>query len=448
MLFQYQPDRLGIKPSRIMWSRRFLGLLGAVFLTTACAPPQPNDTTGEPGGGSASTGLTLGTLLPITGDLAQYGGPMQDAAALLVETVNNCGGVLDQPVRLVTEDSQTDPSRAAAAMTKLLEVDRVQGVVGAASSAVSTVAIDLAVRNQVVEISPASTSPSFTDRAKAGEFKGFWFRTAPSDALQGPALAQVAYDRGVRSMAVLGINNDYGNGLAQAFIQAFEALGGTITNNGSAILYPPDAATFESEVTKAFGDKPGGVLLIAYPETGSLVLKAAYERGLLGSDTQGVQLFLTDGMKTEDIADRVGKNRADQFLLAGAVGTSAKAGGAALDDFLTRYQAAYNRSPQVYDPNTWDAAALFVLAAQAAKSTRSTDLQPHIAQVANAPGQEVRDVCQALDLLRQGQEINYQGASGNLELDQWGDVSGQYEVWQVQPDGALRVVDTLTVGES
>lgn len=413
----------------------------ALFSLWGCQPPLPQDGAQVPG---PERTLKLGTLLPITGDLAQYGSPMQDAASLLVEEVNRCGGVQGQPVQLVTEDSQTDPARAAAAMTKLVEVDRVSGVVGAAASAVSSVAIDIAVRNQIVQISPASTSPQFTERSQGGEFQGFWFRTAPSDALQGPALAQVAWSRGIRSVAVVAINNDYGNGWASSFIPAFQSLGGAVTNGGAAIFYPPDGASFEAEVTKAFEAQPDGLVLVAYPETGSLVLKAAYEKGLLNSNTQ---ILLTDGMKTEGIGDRVGKNQAGDYLLTGALGTAAQSGGLGLQTFTDRYKAAFNRSPEVYDPNTWDAAALLVLAAEAAQSTQSAALQQHIRAVSNAPGEVVSEVCGALALIREGKEINYQGASGDLELNEWGDVPGQYDVWQIQKDGTLTIVETIAVDQ-
>ncbi len=422
-----------------LFSRR-CWILGSLLTLTAC---QPN-TGGSPTSDNVQNvaPLKIGTLLPITGDLAQYGSSMQDSAALLVEKVNGCGGVLNQPVALVTEDSQTDPARAAAAMTKLAEVDRVSGVVGAAASAVSSVAIDVAVQNQLVQISPASTSPRFTERAKAGEFQGFWFRTAPSDALQGPALAKVVWEKGIKSIAIVAINNDYGNGWVDSFIPAFQALGGTVSNQGTAIFYPPDGASFEGEVTQAFAEKPQAVLLIAYPETGSLVLKAAYEKGLLTSETQ---IVLTDGMKTDGIADRVGKDKNGKFLLDGAWGTAVKSGGLGLQSFTELYKAAYNRSPEIYDPHTWDAAALMVLAAEAAKSTQSKDFKAQIQDVANAPGDEVSDVCQALTLLREGRTIDYQGASGNVELDQWGDVTGEYDVWQIQGDGSLSVVNSLSV---
>ena len=149
-------QKCGLKAVYLRFSLGFMGLA----LIGCQAPP---------------AGLKIGTLLPISGDLSSYGGSMQNTAQLLVKTVNACGGVLGQPVTLVTEDDQTEAAAGVTAMTKLVESDRVAVVVGGASSNVSSAAIPIAVRNQTVEISPASTSPSFTERAQKGEFKGFGF---------------------------------------------------------------------------------------------------------------------------------------------------------------------------------------------------------------------------------------------------------------------------------
>ncbi|MGA1603452.1 MAG: ABC transporter substrate-binding protein [Prochlorothrix sp.] len=446
-MFSIAPSRLlrSISPQLLALS---LGLV-------ACAPPTPPPDTPTPGsdseagqsGQESSKSLKIGTLLPLTGDLAQYGGPMQDGAMLALEQINQCGGVQGQPLALVTEDSQTEPSRGAAAMTKLAEVDRVFGVVGAASSAISTAAVDIAVRNQILQISPASTSPVFTERAKAGDFNGFWARTAPSDALQGPALAQVARDRGLQRVAVIAINNDYGNGLATAFIEAFTAQGGTITNTGEPVLYAPDAVTFEAEVGKAFADQPDAVVLVAYPETGSLVLKAAYSQGYLGQ----TQLLFTDGMKSNEIAALVGQNTAGEYLIAGAIGTAAQSGGPGLEAFLTTYRDRFDRDPQVYDPNTYDAVVLLALAAQfsggAGTGLDPEALKTHLATVANAPGEPIADLCDALDLAAAGTDLDYQGASSSLDLNQWGDVAGNYEVWEVDETGAIESLEVITVQE-
>lgn len=417
--------------------------LVACQATPQAGTESPADSAASPA--ASGSALKLASLLPLTGDLAQYGGPMQESVDLLIETVNACDGALGSPVELVSADDETNPAAGSNAMTKLAEVDQVAAVIGAAASSVSSAAVDIAVRNEVVMISPASTSPVFTDRAKNGEFNGFWFRTAPPDTFQGDALAQLANDQGFKSVAVLSINNDYGNGLVQAFVPAFQALGGTVTNEGTPTLYPPDATTFDSEVTAAFNGDPDAVLLIAYPETGSLILKAAQEQGLLDGDTK---LLVTDGMKTDNLAELVGKTGDGSYIASGILGTAPGAGGPAIDAFRQAYQAKFNREPGVYDPNSWDAAAVLVLAAEAAKANTGTALKDSIRTVANAPGEQVSDVCQALSLVREGKDIDYQGASGTIDFNDEGDVVGSYDVWTIADDGSLEVQSQISIGGS
>ncbi|HEY9615591.1 MAG TPA: ABC transporter substrate-binding protein [Microcoleaceae cyanobacterium] len=386
--------------------------------------------------------LKIGSLLPLTGDLAPYGASMQNSARLLVDTVNQCGGVLGQPVTLIAEDDHTEPSMGVTAMTKLTEVDRVAGVVGAASSAVSSAAVDIAVRNQTILISPASTSPVFSDRARKGDFQGFWFRTAPPDTFQGQALAKLAIAQGFKTVAILAINNDYGNGLINSFMPSFIAMGGQVVNQSSPTRYPPDASSFDSEVKAVFSQNPQAVLLIAYPETGSLILKTAYEQGLLGKATK---VIATDGMKEQDIATIVGKNATGDYIAAGIIGTAASAGGQGLANFQHRFLTKYGQAPKIYDANTWDAAALLVLAAEAAKTPIGEQMKQFMREVANPAGQDVTDVCQALDLVRAGQPINYQGASGSVDLNNEGDVTGRYDIWTIAPNGQLQVIGTIAV---
>lgn len=414
--------------------RRRTGPIAIALLFLSACQPQPTP-----------THLKVGTLLPITGDLSQYGGSMQDSARLLIETVNQCGGVLGKPVELVAEDDQTEPAAGASAMTKLAEVDRVAAVVGAASSAVSSAAVDIAVRNQVVMISPSSTSPTFTERSRKGDFQGFWLRTAPPDTYQGEALAKLAQAQGFQRVAILAVNNDYGNGLIASFIPAFEALGGVVVNRDRPVRYPPDASVFASEVGAAFQAKPDAVLLIAYPETGSLIVRTAYQQGLLGKRTK---LFVTDGMKESDIGTAIGKNAAGEFIAAGVLGTAPNAGGAGLVQFQTAYQSRFNRSPKIYDPNTWDATALIVLAAEAAKSPTGAAIKAKIREVANPPGETVTDVCQGLSLIRAGKPINFEGASGGVDFNSFGDITGKYDIWQIEPTGTIRVIGAIAITEA
>jgi neutral amino acid transport system substrate-binding protein len=388
---------------------------------------------------SADTKLKIGTLFPATGDLAPIGQPITATIPLLVEQVNGCGGVNGQPVELVSADDETDPTKGNLAMTKLAEVDKVAGVVGGFASSVSQAAVGVAVRNKVMMVSPASTSPIFTDRAKKGDFKGFWARTVPSDIFQARALAKLAHSQGLKRISTVAINNDYGVGFEQEFVSVFKQLGGIIVNEQKPTRYDPRSATLNTEAEATFKGKPDGVAAILYAETGSSLLKSAYQEGL----TQGVQLLLTDGVKSDDFAKQVGKTKSGQFIIEGAIGTTARADGKALKSLNQLWMAKKKVLPSIYVPQTWDAGTLLVLSAQAAQSNTGEAISKKIREVSGGPGKEVADVCQGLALLKAGKKINYQGASGNVDLDKNGDVSGTYEVWQVGNDGKIKVTEKV-----
>ncbi|MEM1426276.1 MAG: ABC transporter substrate-binding protein, partial [Cyanobacteria bacterium P01_H01_bin.130] len=331
-------------------------------------------------GGGTAGGLKLGALLPATGDLSSIGQPMLEVLPLLVDQVNACGGVNGAPVELITADDQTTPTTGAEGMTKLAEVDQVAGVVGSFASSVSMAGVDVAVRNEVMMISPGSTSPLFTERAENGDFKGFWARTAPPDTYQAEALAQLASDRGYKTVATVAINNDYGVEFEQRFIQAFEALGGTVVNADNPTRYDPQAATFTTEASAAFGEKPDAVAAILYVETGALLLKAAYEQGL----SEGVQNMLTDGVKTEEFPAQVGQDVDGKPIIAGAIGTVPGADGVGLAALEALIQEKLGKAPAAFVPQTWDATSLLMLAAQAAGENSGTGIQSKLRDVANA----------------------------------------------------------------
>jgi neutral amino acid transport system substrate-binding protein len=418
------------------------------FLAAACqeaAPPSGTQQGTSPAPSSAATGdakgLRISSLLPATGDLASIGQPMLDAVPLLVEKVNSCGGVNGAPVTLVPNaDDQTNPEAGLEAMTRLAEVEKVAGVVGSFASSVSTAALPVAVRNKVMLISPGSTSPVFTDRAKKGEFQGYWARTAPPDTYQAQALARLASEKGAKRAATIVINNDYGVGFEKEFVGAFKKQKGTVANEAKPTRYDPKATTFDTEVQAAFGGKPDAVAAVLYAETGSLLLKSAFEQGL----SKGVQILLTDGVYSPDFPGQVGKTADGKFILAGAMGTVPGANGKGLDALTKLWQEKKGKPVSAYVPHSWDAAALLALAAEAAKSNTGDGIKSKIREVSNAPGVEVTDVCEGLKLLREGKDINYQGASGNVDIDANGDVVGSYDVWQVEPDGKLKVVGKVS----
>ncbi len=420
-----------------------LTLTLSTSLLVGCGGEQKQGTNSSASSGSSSAsgdGLKLGALLPVTGDLSSIGQNMPEAVKLAIDEVNACGGVNDQPVILVTEDSQTDPSAGASAMTKLAEVDKVAGVVGAFASSVSSAAVTIATKNNVMLVSPGSTSPVFTEQAKNGDFKGYWARTAPPDTYQAQALAALASKKGFQKVGTVVINNDYGVGFEREFVSAFEKEGGKITDKDKPVRYDPKAATLDSEAAASFANQPDAVAAVLYAETGTVLLQAAYKQGL----TEGVTVLLTDGVYSEDFVKQVGRTPDGKSILTGALGTVPGADGEALAGFTTKWKDKTGKDVTAFVPHSWDATVLLMLAAEAADANTGEGIQSKIREVANAPGVEVTDPCEAMDLVRNGEEINYQGASGNVDIDENGDVIGSYDVWTVKDDGTTEVIDKVS----
>ncbi|RMF22901.1 MAG: amino acid ABC transporter substrate-binding protein [Cyanobacteria bacterium J083] len=416
-------------------SKLALSLIVSMFASTFVGCATNNNGTGTQG-----KGLKLGALLPTTGDLSSIGQNMPLAVQLAVDTINACGGVNDNPVTVITEDTQTDPIAGSSAITKLTEVDNVAGVVGAFASSVSTAALDVAVRNRVMLISPGSTSPVFTQNAAKGDYKGFWARTAPPDTYQARALAALAYKQGFRKVSTVAINNDYGVAFERQFVAAFEKLGGKVINKNKPVRYDPKAATLDSEAKATFNGNPEAVAAILYAETGTILLKSAFQQGLM----ENVTLLLTDGVYSEDFTKQLGKDSSGKSIIAGALGTVPGADGKALADFSKLWQEKTGKEITAYVPHTWDATILLMLAAEAADENTGEGIKNKIREVANAPGEEVTDPCTAIQLIREGKDINYQGASGNVDIDENGDVVGNYDVWIVNEDGSLEIIDKVS----
>jgi neutral amino acid transport system substrate-binding protein len=427
-----------VHPSR-QWGFGLLLLISSMAIA-ACQSTEPSLSPAEKPAITAEA-LRLGVLLPQTGDASPMGQGMIAAMPLLTDAVNACGGANHAPVVLVIKDSETDPFAGRYRAQELLELDQVQGIIGDFASSVSNAVLNITVREQVVMISPGSTSPLFTERAQRGETQGLWARTVPSDVNQAAVLAQFAKSQGYQRVATVVIDNDYGVGLEQAFIKAFEALGGTVINRDDPARYNPYAEDFAAIAQSVFGDRPDAVLAVVYDYSGSRLLRTAYENQLVG-DTQ---ILLTDAAMSASFPRHVGQKADGNFYLAGAIGTLPSANGEGYADFAQRWSQAYPDKPiSAFAAQTWDAGALMILAAAAGGANRREAIAQHLWEVANPPGEPVSDVCEALSLLAQGQEIDYQGASGTVDLDPYGDVVGSYDIWQVSPEGTLTKIDQVT----
>jgi neutral amino acid transport system substrate-binding protein len=309
-------------------------------------------------------------------------------------------------------------------------------VIGAAGSDVNLAIIDIAVENQIVQISPSNTAPVFTTY----EDDGFYWRTIPSDALQGKAMAKLTYNSGYANASTLVFNNSYGVGFEEVFKDKFEKRGGTVTNR---VRYDSCGAPFNLEIDEVSAGDPDAIVLIGYSDTGSMILKTAYDKGVMDA----TDWLLSEWMRTDELAEMVGNDTEGNYIVANFTGITPdpRATGPAHDDFAAAYEAEYGREPAVFCSNAYDAAVIIALAIEKSGSTDGTAIRDAIHDVANAPSVEVSDIGTALALIRNGTEINYQGASGNITVDDAGDVPGAYCQWQISDDGSVMMGEAIPI---
>jgi hypothetical protein len=230
------------------------------------APAAPGTTSPEP--------LVIGTLLPLTGDLAFLGPPEVAGAKLAVQDINTAGGVLGQDVRLEEGDSgDATTDTATQTVDRLLQAG-VNAIVGAASSGVSLNVIDRITGAGVMQISPANTSDQFTTYND----NGLYFRTAPPDVLQARALADLIAEDGNNTVGILARNDPYGTGLADNTVENLLA-GGLSEDQVVSITYDPNAANFDSEVQRMVDLNPDGIVVIGFEES-SRIIQGLNENGI------------------------------------------------------------------------------------------------------------------------------------------------------------------------
>jgi branched-chain amino acid transport system substrate-binding protein len=349
---------------------------------------------------AASGAIKIGALMPMTGDLQAFGETSLNGVNLAVEQINAAGGVLGQPLEVSVGDTQTAAQPSIDAAQKLVSIESVVAIVGALSSGNTIpVAESITKNSKVPQISPASTSPVISTLAD----DDFLFRTVPSDAFQGIALAEVAREQGLSNIAIIYVNNDYGQGLAESFQTAFEEKGGTISGS---VPYEKGQASYRGELQQLASGGAEALLLIGYPENGITILKQSLEEGFFN------RFVFTDGMKAPEVIEAIGAD-----ALEGAFGTVAQSDteSEAYTLFTNAYEEKYGElPPKPYIDTSYDAMMIIALAIEQAGSTDGSSIKTAIREVANAPGIEIRpgEWTQAVEAIASGEDIDYTGASG------------------------------------
>lgn len=415
--------------------RVLIVLVAAVGLVaTACGGDDKSDssTTTSAGGGSSDRGnvdqqLVLGALVPQTGDLNTIAKSLSTPIEMAVKSINEAGGVNGKDVKVIIADDGTNPNVAATSYAKLVNTDKVDAIIGPAPSGVAAKMLKSFETDKVPACSGSTTAANLSQGGG-----GYFFRTAPGDDLQGPALATLITNDGHKKVAILARNDDYGKGFSESLKKALEDGGAKVT---TTVLYNPDASNFDADVQKALDTSPDAVAIIGFNDDGAKVVSTMIGKG---AGPSKMPTYTADGMQSSSFGKTV--DPSDPGKVAGIKGTAPASAPQGIESPFTA-EFAKTGIDTIFSSYYWDCTNLMALAAVKAKSDDGAKIAEAFAK--NLEGDNTCNTfkdCKAL--LDEGKSIHYQGASS--AFTKWNKMepgTGVYDVWQYTPDGKYATIE-------
>jgi branched-chain amino acid transport system substrate-binding protein len=386
---------------------------------------------------------TVGMVVSLTGPAGRYGQAASKSVELAFRELNKAAGaqgIAGCKLAFDLRDDQSQGSVGVDQARQLVDLKKVPAIIGSIISSVSIPMVtSVTAPAGVVQISPASSTPSFTKLAAQGKTNGWFFRTITADALQGTAAAKYALDQGMKTLTIIYVNNDFGVNMLSEFRRAYQALGGKIIG---ITPYNPEQSSYNAEVTKALNGDPPALYFIGYPGDGTTILRTWIQEG-------GPQRFLlNDGMNTADLIKGVGK----QFL-NNAYGTSSGSTKTPSTEYFTRAYPAMSGGFDVDSPaadRSFDAGVILGLAIAQAGKFQAAAIRDAIRKV-TGPGGEVvyagpQGFARALQLIRENKPVRYVGVIGPVQFDRYGDIAGPFRTWKIS-NGEVTTVGQISTEE-
>ncbi|AFK18915.1 ABC transporter substrate-binding protein [Haloferax mediterranei ATCC 33500] len=423
-------------PSQDMDRRTLLKLSGLSLLgaTAGCleseddtTPTEGNgggggeETTTTDDGGNGGSAYTIGMVDSLTGSLAPYGERNTRGRELALEAVNEVGiGSNDASLNIAVEDDESTNQGGVSAAQKLVNQNDVPLLIGSVGSGVSIAIHDSVTKGSgVVQISQNSTSPELTSRPEL-------LRMSPSGAAKGTALANLVNDDGHDTVAVTWINNDYGTGLSDVFAETFESeLGGTVAYNEP---HDQGQSSYSGILTEMASTDASAWVFITYANEFTVMANEGFDQGY---NTQ----FDYYGAEST-IADSIVKNTPPGSMNGmKGITESAPKDQENYQNFVSAFKSNYDTTPTVWSAYAYDAVTVAALAVEAADEFTGDALSDVVRDVTRPEGEEVFNFEEAAAILRDGgspSDINYQGVSGPVDLDENGDPPGFYQVYSVE----------------
>lgn len=356
----------------------------------------------------------IGALTPITGSGSTFGGGMQKMILAAVNAVNAAGGAGGMKLEIVSEDTQTSPQAGVLAAKKLLDVNKVQAILGTWSSGVSLAVIPLTNEANVL-LMHTSGAPALS--LPPPNAKGLGFRYQATNDRFGRAFAEVCVKQGFKRPATMAFNNASGIGNADGFKKAWTEKGGSVV---ASVVYEPNQSSYRSELQKILDAKPDVIVTGSYLADTTILMREWFQSGV------EMKWILPGWAGNPDLAKAVGGEVLEGVISVDSISNIA-APSYSLYDQAYRFATGQTGSTNVYAAMTWDMVTTLALAIEAAGSADANAIKAKIREIADPPGEKVYSFAEGKAALKKG-KINYEGASSKLDFDAAGDVTPDFSV--------------------
>jgi branched-chain amino acid transport system substrate-binding protein len=366
----------------------------------------------------------VGTLCPVTGAGSPYGSGMQKAIEIGAAEVNAAGGAGGAKLELFSEDSQTKPDAAVLAAKKLIEVNKVQAILGTWSSGVTLAVMPLTDAAGIIEMN-TSGAPAISTQ----DTKDLVWRFQATNDRFGAAFAVIAEKRGWKKPATMAFNNASGIGNAEGFRKAWEKKGGKVV---ASVVYEPNRPSYRTELQQVLAQKPDVIVTGSYLPDSTIILREWFQSG------QDVKWIMPGWAANPDLVKALGNEVVEGVISVDSVSNENAASYKALD---AAYQKAMGKplATNVYAAMTYDMIVVLGLAMEAAgPGATVAQVNAKIRDVANPDGTKVYSFAEGKKLLGEKKKINYEGASGRLDFDQYGDVTPDFGVFVIEKGQLVR----------
>lgn len=360
--------------------------------------------------------LKIGALVPLTGAGGAYGAAMRNAAVLAAQEVNQAGGINGRIIEMITADCQTSPAKAEIEARKMIELDNVSAIIGTWASSVTLAVMKITDAANIIEMN-VSGAPgiSFEDK------KDLVWRFHPSQVRFGEACAVALFQLKALRPAFMAINNAAGLGSLDGFKRAWQQTGGTLATE---IIYEAGKPNYEAEVSQLLKAKPNVVVMGSYAPD----MTAIYKDYLKAKTAEPMAWLAPAWAANEDFLKAVGKDAAEGVI---TVSSASNEGAPAYMRFIKSYEQQYGKIDlsNIYAPMCFDMVQILAMAAlRAGSSATPLEMSGVLRSVTNKPGQVVDGFKSAKALLAAGQKVDYDGASGRLNFDHFGDTITPFEI--------------------